>query len=105
MAKVDQINNHSKVENQSDSEPEFFIGAILQSSYSDNKIWNVSLSTNGSKIVYKIDTGAEVNVISKAEFNTLNRKPKLSDTNIKLTAYNNTKIPIAGKRELSIERL
>ena len=46
-----------------------------------------------------------MNVISKAEFNTLKRKPKLSDTNIKLTAYNNTKIPIAGKHELSIERL
>ena len=105
LAKVNQINNHSKVENQSDSEPEFFIDDVLQSNYSGNKIWNVSLSTNGSKIVYKIDTGAEVNVISKAEFNTLNRKPKLSDTNIKLTAYNNTKIPIAGKHELSIERL
>ena len=37
LAKVDQI-NHLKVENQSDSEPEFFIGAILQSSYSDSKI-------------------------------------------------------------------
>ena len=105
MAKVNQINNHSKVENQSDSEPEIFIGAILQSNYSDNKIWDTSLSTNSSEIVYKIDTGAEVNVISKAEFNTLKRKPKLSDTNIKLTAYNNTKIPIAGECELSIERL
>ena len=40
LAKVNQINYHSKVENQSDSEPEFFIGAILQSNYSDNKIWN-----------------------------------------------------------------
>ena len=39
----------------------------------------------------QIDTDAEVNVISKAEFNTLKSKPKLSDTNIKLTAYNNTK--------------
>ena len=38
LAKVNQINNHSKVENQSDSKPEFFIGAILQSSYSDSKI-------------------------------------------------------------------
>ena len=46
-----------------------------------------------------------MNVISKAEFNTLKRKPKLSDTNIKLTAYNNTKIPIAGRCALSIERL
>ena len=105
MAKVNQINNHSKVENQSDSEPEFFIGAILQSSYSDNKIWNVSLSTNGSEIVYKIDTGTEVNFIAKAEFNTRKRNPKLSDTNMKLAAYNNTKIPIAGKCELSIERV
>ena len=46
-----------------------------------------------------------MNVVSKAEFNTLKSKPKLSDTNIKPTAYNNPKIPIAGKCELSIERL
>ena len=46
-----------------------------------------------------------MNVISKAEFNTLKRKPKLSDKNIKLTAYNDTKILLAGKCELSIERL
>ena len=64
--------------------------------YSDNKIGNVSLSTNGSEIVYKIDTGAEVNVISKTEFNTLKSKPKLSDMNIKHTTYNNTMISIAG---------
>ena len=77
--------NHSKVKNQSDSEPEFFIGH--------------------SKIVYKIDTGTEMNVISKEEFNTLKSKPRLSDLNSKLTAYNNTKIPIAAERELSIKRL
>ena len=65
LTKANQINNPSKVENQSESEPKFFIGAILQPHYSDKKIWNVSLSTNGSEIVYKIDSGAEVNVISK----------------------------------------
>ena len=64
MAKVHQINNHSKVEN-----------------------------------------GAELNVVSKAEFNTLKSKSKLPETDIKLTAYNNTKITIAGNCELSIERL
>ena len=46
-----------------------------------------------------------MNVVSKAEFNTLKSKPKFSDTNIKPTAYNNTKIAIAWKCELSIERL
>ena len=36
-----------------------------------------------------------MNVVSKAEFNTLKSKPKFSDTNIKPTAYSNTKIAIA----------
>ena len=96
MAKVHQINNHSKVENQPDSKTEYFIGAILQSNYSDIKIWNAFLSTNGIEIVCKVDTGAKLNVVSKAEFNTLKSKSKLPETDIKLTAYNNTKITIAG---------
>ena len=45
-----------------------------------------------------------MNVISKEEFNTLRSKPRLSDLNSKLTAYN-TKIPIAAEHELSIKRL
>ena len=46
-----------------------------------------------------------MNVISKEQFNTLRSKPRLSDLNSKLTAYNNTKIPIAAEHELSIKRL
>ena len=93
MTKVNQINNHSKAENQSNSKAEFFVGASLQSSYSDNKIWNVSLSTNGSEII----------VLSQRQSLTHSRVNP--DMNIKLKAYNNTKISIAGKCELSIKRL
>ena len=30
--------------------------------------WSVSLSTNGSDVLYKLDTGAPVNILQKSEY-------------------------------------
>ena len=55
------------------------------------------MDTNGSNVRYKLDTGAQVNVLPKSQYNSLTRKPKLKNTKVKLTAYNGTNIPVVGK--------
>ena len=46
--------------------------------------WNVMLSTNGTNVTYKIDTGAQVNVLPKKLFYSLSNRPKLKPTAVKL---------------------
>ena len=71
---------------------EYVVGGI-----SNTSEWSISLSTNGSDVLYKLDTGAQVNILPKSEYMKLAQKPKLKETKIKLTAYNSTKIPVLGK--------
>ena len=115
QSKVNQIEMHSNLDNP-ESGDEFYVGAVFSSHNSDNQSrkiftidssttsWNVSLSTDGTNINYQIDTGAEVNVLPKSCYRTLNRKPRLLQTDVKLTAYNGTTIPVLGRCISMIKR-
>ena len=59
--------------------------------------WNIILTTNGTNVTYKIDTGAQVNVLPKKLFYSLSNRPNLKPTGIKLTAYSGSNIPVIGK--------
>ena len=63
--------------------------------------WTIQLMTNGTNI-YKIDTGADANVIPYEEYKKLKEKPKLIPSNAKLSAYNGSSIPVTGKCVLNI---
>ena len=52
--------------------------------------WTANLPTNGKYIKFKLDTGAEVNVLPKNVFDKLHPRPKLSRSAVKLSAYNNS---------------
>ena len=60
-------------------------------------LWSINLETAGKNICYKIDTGAQVNVLPKKYFDKLKPRPQLKTTSVKLSAYNDTSIPFAGK--------
>ena len=56
------------------------------------------LEINGAEVVFKIDTGAQCNIIPKhLSLHKLSPKPKIKPATIKLYAYNGTSIPVAGK--------
>ena len=59
--------------------------------------WSVTLEMNGADVVFKIDTGAQCNVIPKHLLQKLSPKPKIKPATIKLSAYNGTSIPVSGK--------
>ena len=58
--------------------------------------------TNGTPKSYKIDTGTQWNVIPVDSLENISPKPDLQPVNVKLSAYNGTKIPVAGKCSLTL---
>ena len=66
----------------------------------ENSDWSTTLPSNGIPVSYKIDTGAQCNVILLTILKKLYPEPKLRPVNIMLSAYNNSKIPVLGKCSL-----
>ena len=59
--------------------------------------WSITLPSNGIPTSYKIDTGAQCNVILLTILKKHDLEPDLSLVKVKLSAYNNSKILIRGK--------
>ena len=97
---VKHIENHSSDSNSSSDEDIFFIKEISGIGDEDDQledIWNVDLDVCGTMVTFKIDTGAQVNVLPKSQYNKLLKRPKLLKSSTKLKAYNGSSIPVAGK--------
>ncbi|KAK2710763.1 hypothetical protein QYM36_012067 [Artemia franciscana] len=56
---------------------------------------------NQLSVNFKIDTGAQANVIPKNIFDQLDPKPNLQSTNQRLTSYWGTRIPVIGTCDLT----
>ena len=59
---------------------------------------------NDEDICFKVDTGAQCNVIPEHAFNKLTNKPSLQTTKVKLTAYSGTRVPITGTCTMEIKQ-
>ena len=99
--------------NESDDDPEFYIGVInvenanvsdmererkIQTFQQDVKFsdWSVNLCINQRIIKFKIDTGAQGNVLPERIFSLLRPRPKIHSSTVKLSAYNGFYIPVKG---------
>ena len=58
--------------------------------------WSVDLVAHRHVLNFKIDTGAQCNVLLRREYLTLTPKPKVRTTKLKLTACNGSDIPVLG---------
>ena len=75
---------------------EFFIGTVTQENLTidalespDNELdWLVPLESNGAVISYKIDTGAQANILPFYLLESLPVTPTLEETQVRLSAYN-----------------
>ena len=83
-------------------EEEYFINAVDNDQIHD---WNMVLQTDDSQVEYKLDTGSQVNIITKRTFQNLGRKGKIHSTNAKLTAYDGGNIEVLGKCILRVGKL
>lgn len=68
----------------------------------EEKDWIVPLTVNGSVLPLKLDTGAQANLMSMADFKQLKVKPHIHKTAEKLKGYYNTSIPVHGKSIMTV---
>ena len=80
------------------------INKSTQSPRIQNAEWSVTLNTNGTNSCYKINSGAQVNVIPENQIETLQTKPRITKSTTTLSAYNGSNIPVKGKCTLDLQR-
>lgn len=69
-----------------------------------SKICNKAFETNGSAVNFKLDTGAQTNVITESVVAGLQRKPSYTDKRkVQLRPYEGGIIPTMGTRELQVK--
>ena len=77
------------------SDPEeFFVGSI--ESPGTKTEWITPLEVMNTLIPFKLDTGAQVNILPEQSYNSLQRKPHLYPTSVILTSYSGSNIPCKG---------
>ena len=65
--------------------------------------WSITLPSNRIPASYKIDTGAQCNVILLTILKKHHLEQDLTLVKSKLSAYNNSKIPIRGKCRFTLK--
>ena len=89
--------------------PELNIGSISVGQETRNvnivrcREWTEQVALNGKRVVCKIDTGAECNVISNVVLKSIMQKPKIKASKVRLKAYGGTPISSLGTIELECE--
>ena len=110
------VNDTRKVNSVDVNDSEFFLDSIqlditpeleddeyfIESISEDNE-WRINLRTNDTNVCFKIDTGAQVNVISRKQVNKLSSRPSIKHSGIRLTAYNGSRIPVLGRCILNVK--
>lgn len=62
----------------------------------------VSVGIDGKQVKMQVDTGAAVSVMSKSEFRKMFPHKQCQKTNVRLTAYNGSSIPIRGRVQVRV---
>ena len=73
---------------------EYEKNAKINSIANEKSDWSINLETNGCEVSFKIDTGAQCNIIPKRFLRKFDPRPKMKETSIKLSAYNGSGIPV-----------
>lgn len=87
MILLNNINQLPKSESKINEieEKEFFIGVVGENKNKNiNKDWRVKLRTNGTEIRYKLDTGAQANVLPSEILRGIKPQVIIEPTNSKL---------------------
>ena len=82
-------------------EHDFVVDSIDESNNNDS--WIVPLLVQNVMIPTKLDTGSDVNILPLDDFNSLQNRPNLRQTQVKLTAYNGEDIPVKGQAVLALK--
>ena len=80
--------------------PTFHISTLKE----DGTSWTAFFATSGTTVNFKLDTGAQVNILPRHEYRRLANKPALQPARIRLLAYgSNDPLPVDGQCVCKIE--
>ena len=68
-------------------EEDYFFVGTLRNENSNSAYWKETLNVEGHPVSFKLDTGAETDILSTELFKSLNLGKKLQDTKVKLWSY------------------
>ena len=86
---------------QADEQCDFFMGCISNTEDAGN--WNRTIWLNGTPVLVKLDTGAEVNVLPLAVYKKLATVPPIITCKTLLTAFGGNKYRPLGKSAIKIQ--
>ena len=79
-----------------------YVCTISNSKAKQDEEWRATLILNDRRVVFKLDTGAECNVISKEVYDSVSKQP-LQKTRTKLVAFGGHKLNPCGKAHVLCE--
>ena len=82
---------------------EFMIESISTEEKVEKPYALIKLTENDSELAFKIDTGAEANILPLKDFNKLARKPALLPTADVLTSYTGEQLKVLGTANLKVQ--
>lgn len=85
------------VDDDADQQTSLYIGAVHVNSQSQADEWAVEIQLEHKSVKFKLDTGAQANVIPYSLLQRTGKKNILKPTNVKLSTYTGDKIPVKGK--------
>ncbi|XP_030854482.1 uncharacterized protein K02A2.6-like [Strongylocentrotus purpuratus] len=95
VAKVNEL-QHLEVDSEG-----FMICSVESKESKDE--WIVNLLVNNQPVDFKVDTGAQANLLPETVFHKLKPKPKLQKAKVLLTGYYETDIPVKGRCCVQVE--
>ena len=92
---------HGIEQDSSDEEESDMYVAVIEND-TQAKDWTASMSLNGCHITFKLDTGAQCNVISKNTYDQISSRPLLK-SKTKLVTFGGHKLKACGKASIACE--
>ena len=95
--RVKEINQTELNEEEKVVQERFFVQTVKKVNGINTKKWNVELMVNNDKpVTFNIDSGSDVNIMSKQDYDKLENSPEIMPATISLVAYNQTPIETYG---------
>ncbi|XP_052783396.1 uncharacterized protein K02A2.6-like isoform X1 [Mya arenaria] len=94
-SRVHEVNDFSSSD-LSDNCDGYFVNTVTHDKHKNQAFVNISVGNNSTQFKFKIDSGAQVNIIPYHMYKSLGSKIQLKHTNSKLTAYNGTSLKVHG---------
>jgi hypothetical protein len=96
------ITDNDNKEDGEENAEEYFLGSI-EVHIIRLKLWILMLNISGSLLPVKLDTGAQVNIISDNDFKKLIEKPYLHKTGVCIQAYGKNNLKVMGKCIMTVK--